>query len=276
MRREQRRKKNQQSNNSNTFLYISGGILAAAVIAFVVAFVVYANRLNTNSSGILDVQRLSSNYDNTVMENTASASSEIGKTVEEAENEIEENNNTIVITEMQTEEETKKDNAPTKATNSNTVTKKKVATVNKKEESKNKKDPTFINPIEKGEVSKEFAKENLVYSDTLKEWVTHMGVDIKADKATVVKAASEGIVKDIKNDPRYGLTIIIEHDNGYKTIYANLLTTEFVSEGEKVKQGQTIGTVGDTGVYEVVDEPHLHFEILKDNENMNPADFIKF
>ena len=125
-------------------------------------------------------------------------------------------------------------------------------------------------------MKKEFAKENLVYSDTLKEWVTHLGVDIKADKATVVKAACEGTVKDIKNDPRYGLTVIIEHTNGYKTVYANLLTTEFVSEGEKVKQGQTVGTVGDTGVYEIVDEPHLHFEILKDNENVNPAEYIKF
>ena len=115
-----------------------------------------------------------------------------------------------------------------------------------------------------------------MYSDTLKEWVTHLGVDIKAEKATVVKAASEGVVKNIKNDPRYGLTIVIEHANGYKTVYANLLTTEFVSEGEKVEQGQTIGTVGDTGVYEVVDESHLHFEILKDNENVNPTEYIKF
>ena len=93
-----------------------------------------------------------------------------------------------------------------------------------------------------------------MYSETLKEWITHLGIDIKAEKATVVKASADGTVKAIKNDPRYGLTIIIEHSNGYQTLYANLLTTEFVSEGEKVKSGQTIGTVGDTAVYEVVDE----------------------
>ena len=55
-----------------------------------------------------------------------------------------------------------------------------------------------------------------------------------------------------------------------------MLTTEFVSEGEKVEKGQTIGTVGDTAVYEVVDDSHLHFEIIRDSENVNPLDYIKF
>ena len=138
-----------------------------------------------------------------------------------------------------------------------------------------KKDPVFSKPIE-GDISKEFAKDNLVYSETLKEWTVHLGVDIKAEKATIVKAAAAGKVKYIKNDPRYGLSIIIEHSNGFQTLYANLLTTEFVSEGEEVKAGQTIATIGESGVYEIVDEPHLHFEILKNSENVNPADYIKF
>ena len=47
---------------------------------------------------------------------------------------------------------------------------------------------------------REYAKDNLVYSSTLEEWVTHMGIDIKADKTTVVKAAADGTVKSIKND----------------------------------------------------------------------------
>ena len=92
----------------------------------------------------------------------------------------------------------------------------------------------------------------------------------------MVKASANGTIKYIKNDPRYGLSIIIEHTNGFQTLYANLLTTEFVSEGEKVKAGQTIATVGESGVYEIVDESHLHFEIIKDNENVNPLDYVKF
>ena len=62
-----------------------------------------------------------------------------------------------------------------------------------------------------------------------------------------------------------GLTVVIEHNNGYSTVYSNLLTAEFVTAGESVKKGQTIGTVGNTATFEISDEPHLHFEILKDN-----------
>ena len=262
MRREQR--KNNHKTNSNTIFYISGGVLAAAIIAFIIAFVVYANRLNTDTS---DFTQYLASTDNMAAENTTSASSKIGKTVEEAENMV---NNTTTTNEVVSEENKTIASQVTKKAES----KNKSATSKKKTEPQ--KDPTFKSPIEKASITKEYAKDSLVYSETLKEWTTHLGVDIKAEKGTEVKAASEGTVKSIKNDPRYGLTIIIEHSNGYKTVYANLLTTELVSEGEKIKQGQTIGTVGDTAVYEVVDEPHLHFEIIKNNENVNPSDYIKF
>lgn len=121
----------------------------------------------------------------------------------------------------------------------------------------------------------EYAQENLVYSKTLEEWTTHNGIDIKADKTTVVKAAEAGTVKSIKNDPRYGLTIVIEHDSTYQTVYSNLLTSEFVVEGEKVEKGQSIGTVGNSAVFEVADEPHLHFEILKNSIQVDPNIYLK-
>ena len=127
----------------------------------------------------------------------------------------------------------------------------------------------FIEPV-KGEIIREFAPDSLVYSETLKEWVTHNGVDIKADKASVVVAACDGKVSAIKNDPRYGLTVIIEHEDGYKTIYANLLTAEYVVEGEEVTAGQTIGTIGNSANFEISDDYHLHFEVIKDGEYINP------
>ena len=135
-------------------------------------------------------------------------------------------------------------------------------------------DPVFTYPVE-GEISMEYAKDKLVYSNTLGEWITHLGVDIKAEKTTVVKASALGTIKSIKNDPRYGLTVVIEHSNGYTTVYANLLTAEFVSVGESVSSGQTIGTVGNTASFEILDEPHLHFEILKDSEQIDPTMYLK-
>ena len=91
----------------------------------------------------------------------------------------------------------------------------------------------------------------------------------------MVKASADGTVKSIKNDPRYGITVVIEHANGYNSVYSNLLTAEFVKECESVKQGQTIGTVGNTATFEIADNPHLHFEILKNNENVDPEQYLK-
>ena len=257
MRREQRKK---LKTDSNTFIYVVGGILVLAIIAFILSFVIYSNKLSSTEK--LDTQFLAQ-MNNDISENTTSVSTNMGKTVEESKNEIDKNENT------KEDSENKKE---TNTANTSKQEEKKDKSSNKTEET----EPKFESPIESSDISREFAKENLVYSETLKEWITHLGIDIKAEKATVVKAAEAGTVKSIKNDPRYGLTVIIEHSKGYTTVYANLLTTEFVSEGEKVEKGQTIGTVGDTAVYEVVDDSHLHFEIIKDSENVNPLDYIKF
>ncbi len=270
MRREQR--KNNNKSNSNTLIYISSGVLAVAIIAFIITFIVYSNKLNSNSSGILDTEYLSSNNEN-IIENTTSASSSMGKTVDESQNDIQ-NNNEVENNINEDKSKTTNNVENESKSSQNKVNNKTVET--NVTQTEDEKEPKFQSPIESSDIIREFAKDNLIYSNTLKEWITHLGIDIKAEKATVVKAAADGTVKAIKNDPRYGLTIIIEHSKGYQTLYANLLTTEFVSEGEKVKAGQTIGTVGDTAVYEIVDDTHLHFEILKDNENINPNDYIKF
>lgn len=149
-------------------------------------------------------------------------------------------------------------------------------TVTKVEEKKQEpvKDPSFNYPVE-GEIIQNYAKEQLVYSQTLGEWITHEGIDIKANKTTVINASADGKVKYIKNDPRYGLTVIMEHANGFSTVYSNLLTAEFVSVGEELKSGQPIGTVGNTAAFEILDEPHLHFEILKDGEAVDPNMYLK-
>lgn len=206
----------------------------------------------------------------TIIDNSGleEASSQIGKTVEEKMDEIiktnaeNEEQAREVSTNQNSREETKNNETP-----ANTEKE-------PKEQNTNNKEPSFVRPVD-GEIMKEYAKDRLVYSETLKEWVVHTGVDIKAEKTTVVKASEAGKVTAIKNDPRYGITVIIEHTNGYETRYANLLTAEFVNVGEEVSAGQTIGTVGNTGAFEVLDDSHLHFEILKDGEYLDPQVFVE-
>ena len=228
---------------------------------------------------------------NKEMSESETASTQIGKSVDESKkNEIEfetlevqedkkENTNTNTTNKENKKEEKKNTNSTSenKKTNKSSNTVETNAKTEKKEQSSKEKDEKIeLEAPVKGQVIREFAKESLVFSNTLQEWITHNGVDIKADKTTVVKSAASGTVTAIKNDPRYGLTVIINHDNGYQTIYSNLLTAEFVVKGEKVEKGQSVGTVGNSASFEVADDYHLHFELLKNNEYLDPTVYISF
>ncbi len=211
------------------------------------------------------------------------ASSEITRTLNEIKNEIIGDNS---VNEEQVNE-VNKENDENQENNENKSETNEVAEVSNNE---NKEDLTsqtignslseeltneqFIKPVD-GEQITNYSMESLIYSNTLQEWMTHRGVDIKVDKTTVVKASAGGTIKSIKEDPRYGLSITIEHENGFQTVYSSLLSSEFVKEGDKVEQGQSIGTVGNSAVFESADGSHLHFEMLKDGEYVNPDIYIK-
>ncbi len=286
MRRENRKRENE---GTKTLLYVVGSIILLIIISFIVGFMFFSNKIEEDASeSQFSTSKISDLVPNTItnQERTEETSSDMGKTVNQAQNAVENSiSNTIeknVITENKVEvnktEKAKNENTNTEietnATEKNsneTVTSENEA---QKTEDEQKSDPVFVKPVE-GETIREFAKDKLVYSETLQEWITHNGIDIKADKTTVVKSAASGKVSSIKNDPRYGLTVTIEHDNGFKSVYANLLTAEFITEGEAVESGQTIGTVGNTATFEILDEPHLHFEIIKDGEYVDPSIYIK-
>ena len=276
-------RRNNRNGNSKDFMqnkiviYSIVGVLF--LIAILVGLLMYSSSLSKDiGENTLDFGDMTNITGNNTLENdrAESASTEIGKSVNEALNET--NSITNSISENTTKANTtniqNQTNKVKEKTNKveETSTSKETEKQEKKEEAK--KELSFERPVE-GDILKAYAKDNLVYSETLQEWTTHLGVDIKADKTTVVKASEAGTVKTIKNDPRYGLTITIEHDNGYQTVYANLLSSEFVIEGEKVEKGQSIGTVGNTATFEIADEPHLHFEILKDGVQIDPNTVMK-
>lgn len=266
MRRDFRKKQ----DNKILMYSIGAGLI---LIAVVFALLMYSNSINNDvKNSQLNSDQIASILKND--EDSESASNNMGKTVEEGEKELEDKTEDITDIKdasKETNAKTSEYTTDTKLNNSNTNS---VETNAKATKSETKKDLVFQKPVE-GDIVKEFAKDNLVYSDTLKEWVTHLGIDIKAEKTTVVNASEAGTIKSIKNDPRYGLTIVIEHENGFETLYANLLSSEFVKAGDKVEKGQAIGTVGNSGAFESVDEPHLHFEILKDSIQVDPSIYLR-
>ena len=285
--------------NMKIIKYASIGVGILAII--VLGLLIYSKSLNDkvkeeslSSEQFADLMQNSNNNSN----NTTSVSTEMGKTVNEASNELNTTSNTNFtnMTENMTSNATNNTAISTNTnTSSNSTSTSNASNTNSSTQNSNNSsnsnnntssnsnadkaetkqaEISFSKPVE-GEIVKEFAQDNLIYSNTLEEWTTHTGIDIKAEKTTVVKSAEAGMVKSIKNDPRYGLTIVIEHQNGFQTVYSNLLTSEFVVEGENVEKGQSLGTVGNTAAFEIADEPHLHFEILKDSVAVDPSIYLK-
>lgn len=251
--------------NDNLFIYV--GAVVFILLAVALGIIMYM----TTRTGVR-IENGQTSQEEQVQDNTETVTSEIGKTVEEQQNSTQ--------TDIPNEEKTtssntdgKKDAEVIPTTDEQDTSSSTNAPVEEKT-TETKKEITFVKPTE-GEVICEFAKDNLIYSETLKEWITHTAIDIKADKTSVIKSSADGVVKSIVNDPRYGLTVVIEHDEGYETVYSNLLTAEFVVVGEEVAQGQTIGTAGNTASFESSMECHLHFELLKDGEYLNPAIYLK-
>ena len=278
MRREKR--------NNNLEDTIKWGKLASFIIAIILLIIAITVSMNQEKQiSSINYNRLSD--ENIVSNTTESVSLELSKNINEVkeqniiggdnldedDSEINEIENSIVTNNIFEDSGKSESNTISSSSNLNGENNSKEQN-NENTQTETNAEMQFIKPVE-GEVIKEFAKDNLIYSETLEEWITHTGIDIRADRTTIVKATADGTVKSIKNDPRYGLTVTIEHSNGYTSVYSSLLTAEFVKEGEKVIQGQTIGTVGNSAVFEVAEDNHLHFELLKDGSNINPEIYIK-
>jgi len=152
-----------------------------------------------------------------------------------------------------------------------------------------------------GEITKDFSKDAIVKSMTLQQWETHEGIDIACDIGSPIMAAADGKVVEVRTEDNnidsilktgYGISVIIEHPNGLRTVYSNLAesTTDEdgnvvsaikVKTGDTVKCGDVIGYAGDTAQREMVsiEGSHIHFEVLKnvngEYQTVSPKDYIK-
>lgn len=131
----------------------------------------------------------------------------------------------------------------------------------------------YIMPVS-GEVIFDYSNDKLVYSKTLNEWRVHNGIDIASVRGTPVLAAFSGVVSKVETDSGLGIMVTIKQDDGNKAIYANLASSETVTFNQKVKQGDIIGSIGNTASFEALEPPHLHFEVHKNNEPVNPKKYL--
>lgn len=99
----------------------------------------------------------------------------------------------------------------------------------------------------------------------------HSGIDFSAELGTESYATGDGVVADVENNEwGYGIMVVIDHGFGYKTRYAHLQKAK-VRKGQKVKRGQLVGLIGSTGKATGV---HLHYEVLKNDVQIDPIHFF--
>ena len=130
----------------------------------------------------------------------------------------------------------------------------------------------FVLPVA-GKIYSAFSGDELVYNRTLDDWRTHNGIDITAPHNDPVKAGASGTVAAVYEDGMLGTVIEINHGD-YTARYCGLNAKTFVKEGDSVKQGTTIGSVGEITM-EVAEESHIHLEIIKEGKNINPDKILK-
>ena len=126
-----------------------------------------------------------------------------------------------------------------------------------------------------GSVVAAFSVDELSYDPTFRDWRVHCGVDIAAEEGTAVLCARAGTVSAVSEDVMLGTTVVIDHEGGYQTTYANLMENPSVSAGESVTAGTVIGAVGSSAAAESAQPPHLHFAVTKDGDVVDPEVFLE-
>ena len=121
-------------------------------------------------------------------------------------------------------------------------------------------------PIAKGKVVRKFGES---LNPSLKTLTVNYGIDIRAAGDMSVKCVAEGVVSAVEWLPGYGTVLIISHSGNYRTVYGHL-SEVFVKEGDKIKTGGVIATVGES-----LDGKILHFEVWSGRQNVNPEIWLR-
>ena len=139
-----------------------------------------------------------------------------------------------------------------------------------------KEEDVFFCPVRNAEIQKKFSMDALVFSETLRDYRVHSGVDLAAPVGTEVVAYAKGKVIQAEEDYFYGMTVAIRHADGEVSYYMNLdpELAENISVGAEIEAGDPVGKIGETAKAEHADKPHLHFEIRKNGELINPESEI--
>ena len=132
----------------------------------------------------------------------------------------------------------------------------------------------FVLPVSNATITKLYKSDELQFNKTLNCWEIHKGIDLLAQKGDDVLSCYNGIVKNIYSNSLDGTVIEVSHEGGLTSVYMGLDTETTVKVGDEVLSGQKLGKVGTASANEADDGTHIHFELLKDNEKIDPLNYI--
>lgn len=121
-----------------------------------------------------------------------------------------------------------------------------------------------------GEVVMQYSIDTGIFNPTLHMYKTNSCISISAAAGTQVKAAAAGEVIDVFQNEESGVSVVVDHGNGWKTTYSQLQENVLVSQGQIVTQGQVIGGVSSPTRNSILLGDHLDFTVTKDETPQNP------
>ncbi len=165
----------------------------------------------------------------------------------------------------------------TTVTTKTTTTAKPVTTTTAAQPSQtqNNSSQPIIYPISSGDIINSFSNGELVKSTTTGIWQTHNGIDIAAAEGESVKSMTAGTVTKVELDALWGYCVTVDHGNGITARYCNLNEGVSVTEGTAVNAGTVIGAVGKSADIESMTPSHLHFEVMQNDDYIDPCKFIE-
>lgn len=133
----------------------------------------------------------------------------------------------------------------------------------------------FLLPVS-GVMQKKHSADVQVFSDTMGDYRVHLGIDIGTVAGASVSAMADGVIAQVWEDFYMGRCVAVSHSGDAYTIYKNLSADlpEGVVVGAAVKAGDVIGTVGESAMVELADEPHLHVEMTVGGLQVDPTDYL--
>lgn len=130
----------------------------------------------------------------------------------------------------------------------------------------------LIWPID-GDVIMSYSMDQTIYFPTLDQYKYNSAIVISGEVGDEVKAATDGEVESVTEDPKTGTTITINIGSGYKMVYGQLKEVA-VKEGDRVAKGDVIAYLSEPTKYYTVEGCNLYFQLLKDGKPVNPLDYI--